>query len=226
VTWRLLQTGARHAAENMAIDELLLEEISRLGHPLLRFYGWLEPAATFGYFQQFKVVETRTALRPLIRRPTGGGLVPHDADWTYSMIFPPSDAWWSLSARESYERLHRWLSAAFERVHVPTSLAPERRSGPPLECFVAPEQHDLLLGTQKLAGAAQRRNRRGLLIQGSVQPPQPGPAKADWQMALCEAARQLWGVEWQAWELSPEQEARVTKLAQTKYSQPSYNQKR
>ena len=47
-----------------------------------RFYAWLEPAATFGYFQRFAEVERMTLLRPLLRRPTGGGLVPHAADWT------------------------------------------------------------------------------------------------------------------------------------------------
>src|SRR5690349_7477154 len=96
----------------MAWDEALLMAASDTG-PLLRFYGWTEPAATFGYFQKFAVVAGLTRLRPLIRRPTGGGLVPHDADWTYSLVFPPSHPWYQLKAVQSYERVHRWVQAAF-----------------------------------------------------------------------------------------------------------------
>src|SRR5687768_12129854 len=90
--WLLLQTGRRRAADNMALDELLLSRAAEFGHPILRFYSWAEAAATFGYAQRIAEVESFTLLRPLIRRPTGGGLVPHDRDWTYSLVFPPSAA--------------------------------------------------------------------------------------------------------------------------------------
>src|SRR5665213_1648503 len=109
MNWLLLNPGKCAAAFNMALDEALLENVVRIGKPVLRFYGWTEPAATFGYFQKFSEVERATQLRPLIRRPTGGGIVPHDADWTYSAVFPPGHEWHSLKAEESYRRIHDWL---------------------------------------------------------------------------------------------------------------------
>src|SRR5436190_8342495 len=113
--WLLLPFALRAPADNMALDEALLEFAATLGAPVLRFYGWTEAAATFGYFQKFADVQCMTKLRPLVRRPTGGGLVPHDADWTYSLIFPPADSWYRLKALQSYQRLHQWLQAAFEK---------------------------------------------------------------------------------------------------------------
>ena len=106
----------------MALDEALLESMPRLGRPVLRFYGWTEPAATFGYFQKYADVERATHLRPLIRRPTGGGIVPHDADWTYSLAFPPGHEWHSLKAEESYRRIHEWIQKAFAKLNVATNL--------------------------------------------------------------------------------------------------------
>src|SRR5947207_9257265 len=102
----------------MAVDELLLKSTSTT--PVLRFYSWSEPAASFGYFQKFREIEHLTSLRPLVRRPTGGGLVPHAEDWTYSLAFPTSDQWFSLTATESYRRVHEWIRDAFTRLKVPT----------------------------------------------------------------------------------------------------------
>ena len=124
-SWFLLNSGKCAAAFNMALDEALLEAVSRLGKPVLRFYGWTEPAATFGYFQKYAEVERATLLRPLIRRPTGGGIVPHDADWTYSLAFPPGHEWRSLKAEESYRRVHEWIQSAFAEINVTTALAPD-----------------------------------------------------------------------------------------------------
>src|SRR2546430_14961898 len=85
--WYLLQSGSGAAAFNMAFDEALLESAARLGRPALRFYGWAERAASFGYSQKYAELARLTSLRPIVRRPTGGGLVPHDADWTHSLVF-------------------------------------------------------------------------------------------------------------------------------------------
>lgn len=72
--WWFLASGACGPAWNMAWDEALLEAVGRLGHPVLRTYGWAEPCATFGYFQRHAEVAARVPLRPLTRRPTGGEL--------------------------------------------------------------------------------------------------------------------------------------------------------
>jgi len=110
--------------EHRALDEALLHAMPRLEKPVLRFYDWTEPAASFGYFQKFAEVEQTTLLRPLVRRPTGGGIVPHDADWTYSLVFPVKEPWYALAAIESYSRVHEWIQAAFADLNVPTELAP------------------------------------------------------------------------------------------------------
>ena len=128
-TWFFLSSGVGQSAVNMAMDEALLENAPLIGKPVLRFYGWTEPASTFGYSQKIAEVERVTMLRPLIRRPTGGGLVPHDRDWTYSAVFPPSHAWYELKATESYERIHQWIVDAFTRIGVDTRLAPWAMSG-------------------------------------------------------------------------------------------------
>ena len=49
--WHFLNSGACDAAFNMALDEALMECAPQLGKPVLRFYGWTQPAASFGYFQ-------------------------------------------------------------------------------------------------------------------------------------------------------------------------------
>ena len=209
----------------MALDETLLENAPELAKPVLRFYGWTDPAATFGYSQRFTEVERVTFLRPLIRRPTGGGLVPHEADWTYSLIFPPQHEWHALKAVESYRRVHEWLRAAFARLKTVTELSPCCVDESPGQCFVGAERFDLLWQGRKIAGAAQRRNRDGLLIQGSVQPPS-GVGKADWQQAMCDVGIGQWGVAWSALELETPLRSRAETLAREKYSQSSHNQRR
>jgi lipoyl(octanoyl) transferase len=224
VNWLLLNSGHGAPAFNMAMDEALLEAMPRLGELVLRFYSWSEPAATFGYFQKFAEVDQATLLRPLIRRPTGGGLVPHDADWTYSLAFPVGHEWHSLRAEESYQRVHEWIQAAFTRLGVETELASCCRKSAPGQCFVGYEKHDLLWRGRKIAGAAQRRNKPGLLIQGSVQPPPVSLSRADWERAMTAVATPQ--PDWV--EFSPDERllARVAELEAEKYSQVAYNQKR
>ena len=224
--WLLLNSGKGDAALNMALDEALLENSSRLGKPVLRYYGWTEPAATFGYFQKYSEVAAATKLRPLIRRPTGGGIVPHDADWTYSAVFPPGHEWHSLKAEESYRRIHDWLRRTFAELKIETELAPCCKKTLPGQCFAGHEKSDLLWHGKKIAGAAQRRNKLGLLIQGSVQPPPVKLAREDFEAAMRAVAEKDFTVTWTDFAPSSELRTHAKTLTQEKFSQFNYNQKR
>jgi len=225
-TWFLFRQGKNAADYNMALDEALLQSAPQLGRPVLRFYGWLEPAATFGYSQSYAEIEKLTMLRPLLRRPTGGGLVPHDADWTYSLVFPAGHFWHRLKAVESYRRAHEWIRDAFAKMNVPTTLSPTSQKEIPGQCFLGAEKDDVLWHGRKIAGAAQRRTRQGLLIQGSVQPPPIGLARNQWETAMCEIAQTNSLVEWQKMPADGEIEQLTNELRSRRYSQPGYNQKR
>jgi lipoate-protein ligase A len=223
--WLLLNHFPLPPAENMAWDEALLESAPRLGRPVLRFYGWAQPAATFGFFQKISEVERLSPLRPLIRRPTGGGLVPHDADWTYSVVVPADDPWYALKAVASYQRVHEWIRAAFAEVALATQLAPSSRAGMPGQCFVGAEQFDVLLGERKIAGAAQRRTRTGLLIQGSIQPP-AGVERSRFEAAMLVVGTGTWRINWVKFQPDEALGRRVDQLAQEKYSLDEFNRRR
>ena len=159
-SWLLLNSGKGSAALNMALYEALLETVSQIGKPVLRFYVWTEPAATFGYFQKHADVERATLLRPLVRRPTGGGIVPHDADWTYSLVFPPGHEWHSLKAEESYRRVHDWLRLAFAAFNFETELAPSAKKNavrnPQVQVRAFPVMRNLTCSGMEKKSPAQR----------------------------------------------------------------------
>jgi len=224
--WLLIDSGAGDAAFNMALDETLLAFAPDTQRSVLRFYGWTEQAASFGYSQKVAEIESATTLRPLVRRTTGGGLVPHDADWTYSVIIPPNHPWYELRASESYERMHRWIQSAFTALGLTTELAPCCRKEIAGQCFAGHEKSDVLRLGRKIAGAAQRRTKHGLLIQGSVQPEPNGISRSAWQSAMRTVAQRDWEAEWIEWTPPTELFENAHRLASEKYSRDGYNRRR
>ena len=166
------------AAMNMAIDEALWETAVV---PTIRFYHWGFPAVSFGYFGKFSDVAIYAAERDLVRRWTGGGIVFHGDDLTYSIVIPASDPVFDESSIAIYEKIHRSLCAALVKSgqravvaggvdHGDCSAAPRAAvSASGYNCFANPVRADVMMDGRKIAGAAQRRTRRGLLQQGSIQ---------------------------------------------------------
>src|SRR5213592_2825228 len=101
--------SARAAAMNMAIDEALLEYATL---PCIRFYRWHSPALSFGYFGKFAHVACYAGERDLVRRWTGGRIVFHGEDLTYSIVIPANDNAFSESSMAIYEKVHRVLCDA------------------------------------------------------------------------------------------------------------------
>jgi lipoate-protein ligase A len=162
------------AAMNMAIDEALLETAVV---PTIRFYRWGSPALSFGYFGKFSHVAIYAAERDLVRRWTGGGIVFHGDDLTYSIVIPASDPAFSESSTLIYENVHRALAEALCGIGRRTELAGSARCADRTpqsgvltnNCFANPVRADVMMDGRKIAGAAQRRTHRGLLQQGSIQ---------------------------------------------------------
>jgi len=225
--WQFVDTGEGRPAWNMAFDEALMECVNEQARPILRFYSWSIPAATFGYFQKYDDVAAMTPLRPLIRRPTGGGVVPHENDWTYSLAIPPGHEWHRIRAEESYRRLHEWVAEALRIAGEEAGLAEGCESAGPGHCFVGAEKHDVLVQGRKAAGAAQRRNKLGLLIQGSVQADAMTATRSEWESAMQAAALKQFGVL--SFDDAPgldATEARARELEEEKYIRDEHNRRR
>jgi lipoate-protein ligase A len=155
------------AAMNMSIDEALLEYAT---DPVIRFYRWQSPALSFGYFGRFADVAKHQGKRDLVRRWTGGGIVFHGEDLTYSVVIPISDAVFCESSTSIYEKIHRALGDVLMQAGHATLLGTEiATNGPGYNCFENPVRADVMINGRKVAGAAQRRTRCGLLQQGSIQ---------------------------------------------------------
>jgi lipoate-protein ligase A len=165
-TVELLRDDEPHDAPlNMAVDEWLLRHSAL---PVLRVYRWARPAVSFGYFMKFAEIGPVVAGREPVRRWTGGGIVEHGADWTYSLIVPASEKFARIPAAESYAEIHAQLAAALAGAGIGAVMSGAAGGSAGGACFQNPVEHDVLVEGRKVAGAAQRRSRLGMLHQGSV----------------------------------------------------------
>ena len=206
--------SSRSAAMNMAIDEVLFETASA---PAIRFYRWDHPALSFGYFGKF--AEVAGEQRDVVRRWTGGGIVFHGEDLTYSIVIPASDPAFSASSMSIYEQTHAAIRAALASTGRDARLADSAAPKISDSCFANAVRADVLLNGQKIAGAAQRRARRGLLQQGSIQGVDLRP---DFESDFAARLSPICGER----ELDDVVLDRAQRLAREKYVTPAWLQRR
>ena len=140
----------------MAIDEALLDAIDG---PVLRVYRWARPAVSFGYFERWKPVQAAHPDREAVRRWTGGGVVLHGDDFTYSLLLPPGGVPIMEGAAGSYKIIHHALCQALQDIKINAEPAPTSAEKLSQACFENPVRYDVLVDGRKVAGAAQRRAR-------------------------------------------------------------------
>lgn len=201
------------AALNMAIDEALLRRAGP--EPMLRVYRWARPAVSFGYFEKYAPVAAEWPQRELVRRWTGGGVVPHGEDVTYTLVVPETCALFRMPALESYRAIHECVARLMNGSAVLAESAAARQSS---ACFANAVRYDLLSGGRKIAGAAQRRTRTGMVHQGSVQ----GAKKC---VGLREKLAPVFSDRIIRRSLLPEELAEAEKIADEKYATRSWMQR-
>ena len=155
----------------MALDEALLQDAARTGRPTLRLYRWSPPCLSFGRNEPALARYDRAAIDRLgldvVRRPTGGRAVWHDAELTYAVAAPIA-AFGTLA--ESYRAIHARLAAALRTLGAVAELAPRGRAagvgdGP---CFATPVGGEVLVNGKKVVGSAQVRHASAFLQHGSI----------------------------------------------------------
>ena len=145
----------------MALDHALMRRAARTGESVIRVYAWSRPTLSFG--------RNEPAFRrpgvDIVRRPTGGRMILHDRELTYSMTLPETER-----PRATYQRLNRILASALARLGAPVTIFERGKAAPMTSgpCFAAPSPGELVYEGRKIAGSAQWREKGAVLQHGSI----------------------------------------------------------
>ena len=173
-----LQSGKKSALVHMQKDAQLLQELQDRTIPLLHLYAWQAPSITYGYFapiwdlvDQEKVIQRGI---DIAKRPTGGGVLFHEDDFSFSLLIPHTHPIYSKNTEENYfwinsvvkEALYQLLGKEALTLSADTAY---KRTNPHMSfCYATPTKYDILIGGKKVGGAAQRNTKHGLLHQSSI----------------------------------------------------------
>jgi lipoate-protein ligase A len=156
----------------MARDTALLARAANTSETVFSVYSWNRPTLSFGRHQpatgRYNIDRIRAAGLDVVRRPTGGRVILHDHEVTYSVTAPIED---SEPLREAYSRINRILVDGLARLGVVAGLAApsERAPAPSIRpCFETPGEGELVADGAKLVGSAQWRDGGALLQHGSI----------------------------------------------------------
>ncbi|GAB4190808.1 MAG: lipoate--protein ligase family protein [Simkaniaceae bacterium] len=174
--WKILDTGKRPAADNMHIDSELLRSLKPYDSPILHFYEWEGLSATYGYFTKidrfFDIPKAKKIPMHFAKRPTGGGIIFHIWDLAFSVLLPSGHKSFSINTLENYRRIN---DAVLEAVKIFFNTKASLLPSDPVEegcakffCMAKPTVYDVMHEGKKIAGASQRRQKQGLLHQGSI----------------------------------------------------------
>jgi lipoate-protein ligase A len=175
--WLFLDSAPAGGAENMALDELLLDRAERAcGAPVLRLYSFDPPAITFGRNQDPADILDLDAVSAdgldCVRRITGGRALLHEGELTYCVAAPRDSARFSSRPGETYLRISEAVSAAIRSLAVDAEVSrgrePARASGTPPPCLATTARYEITVHGRKIAGSAQRTTAAAFLQHGSI----------------------------------------------------------
>ena len=153
--WQLIQGPAVDPVVQMALDQVLSEEVGAgRRKPTLRIWEWEKPAVVIGSFQSVKnEVDLDNAKKygfDIVRRISGGGAMFMEAGSviTYS-IYAPTDLVQGMSFADSYAFLDEWVIIALKALGIEASYVP---------------LNDITSPTGKIGGAAQKRLGSGAVL--------------------------------------------------------------
>ena len=171
------------AADNMALDAAMLSRYIEEDIPVLRLYRWLQPSFTYGVSQDpaDEIDLTRCAKDGIgvAGRMTGGGVLFHNDDITYSFVCGKEDVGEPKAHLVSYREISAFLIRFYELLGLKAAFALEAadfkdKSSPHELCAGSHEKYDIVLSGKKIGGNAQKRKKQAIFQHGSI------PCSIDW----------------------------------------------
>ncbi|MBN2830877.1 MAG: lipoate--protein ligase family protein [Candidatus Omnitrophica bacterium] len=168
----------------MALDEKIFFCYLKDGIPVLRIYSWQSPSFTYGVSQKNPGQEINLSQCVkdgihLAKRMTGGGILFHNDEITYSLTCSKEDIGEDKSVFVSYRNICAFLISFYKSLGLKPAFAIEaegfndRFSAHPL-CSASREKYDIVINGKKIGGNAQKRNRDAIFQHGSI------PISIDW----------------------------------------------
>lgn len=214
--------------QHMAADEILCSLPEKY---MLRFFNWQGFGITYGYSQRAAQVEQAVKnagknINCITRRPTGGGMVFHEDDITFSFIFPSPEL--MFEPNKTYEKLHSAINKKYAECGEIFSLMSEKTksyavNSPAMACFSKPVNLDILYNGTKVLGGALRKFGSRMLYQGSFQAPKARERKNFHQMVISNALAEAFNIKWEVKNFTSHMTNAAEKLAKEKYSTQAWN---
>lgn len=178
-SWRLIDVGSFTGNENMAFDEAILRSFNpETSRPVLRLYGWNQATISLGRFQNADKTLNPALCKSdnlsVVRRITGGGVIYHADELTYSIVCSPSQIPPASSIKDSFRILTGFLLSFYAQLGLDAGYAADVLPGDSSLgertsfCFAGKETFDILIGGKKIGGNAQRRMKNIIFQHGSI----------------------------------------------------------
>lgn len=169
--FRFIKTDALDAVHNMAIDKALALSYKKDNLPIFRLYTW-QQSFTIGASQTLDDYNTKFEefKNSGAKRMTGGGILFHGHDVSYSLILPNSE-FENLSVKKSYEKICSFLITFYQHLGLNASYAKDIETiqlSKSNFCQVGFEAYDIIIDGVKIGGNAQKRAKSMIFQHGSI----------------------------------------------------------
>jgi lipoate-protein ligase A len=168
--FRVIQTEQKSANENMAIDDALLSSYEKNDSAILRLYTW-DKSLTIGVSQNFTKYSFIDEYNGnCAKRITGGGILFHGHDLSYSLVIP-TEFFQGQSIKQSYESICSFILRFYTDLGLDAKYAKDDlkvQLSKSEYCQVGFEAYDILVNGIKIGGNAQRRTKKAIFQHGSI----------------------------------------------------------
>ena len=169
--FRLILSHIQNAKINMATDDALVSSFEKEDLPILRIYFW-EKSFTMGISQKISnyIDLIKQTNNNYAKRITGGGVLHHGHDISYSLVLP-SSYMKNMSVKQSYEKICTFILEFYKNLGLKATYAKDEadiKLSKNEFCQIGFEPYDILINGKKIGGNAQKRTKKVIFQHGSI----------------------------------------------------------